>query len=178
VATEDLEALVRRGRAERVAGDLDGAVETFTIARRAYPDAARPLCERGAVLVLRHRFDEALEDYRAAEALEPRYPGLQSYVAEVQLYRREPDAALAAAGRGLRAEPADLMHRVNLAHALLFLGRREAAGAEYASLRDERHPAKRRTGGEIVLEDLRLMRAAGLTAPGMDDVERVLAGGA
>ena len=41
MATEDLEALVRRGRAERVAGDLDGAVETFTIARRAYPDAAR-----------------------------------------------------------------------------------------------------------------------------------------
>jgi tetratricopeptide (TPR) repeat protein len=170
-----LDALVRRGREHRVAGDLEGAVAVFTHAHDRFPAAARPLCERGAVLLLEHRFAEALVDYRAAEALDPAYPGLWSYFAEVHLYLGAPDEALAAAGRGLRAEPDDLMHRINLAHALLFLGRRAAAEAEYRDLRDERHPTKGVTGGEIVREDLRLLRAAGVTAPGMDAVDALAA---
>jgi len=174
---DDLDALVRRGRAHRGAGELDEALAIFTLAHERFPAAARPLCERGAVLLLVHRFDDALADYRAAEALDPAYPGLQSYFAEVWLYLRRPDEALAAAGRGLRAEPGDMMHRVNLAHALLFLGRHEAADAEYRSLRGEVHPAKGRTGAEIVLEDLRLLRSAGVTCDGMDAVERLLSAG-
>ena len=137
---ESLDALVRRGRAHRVAGEIDDAIATFTLAHERFPGAAKPLCERGAALLLVHRFDAALADYRAAAALEPRYPGLESYFAEVWLYLRRPDEALAATGRGLRTEPGDLMHRVNLAHALLFLGRPEAARAEYGALRGERHP--------------------------------------
>jgi tetratricopeptide (TPR) repeat protein len=174
---ESLDELVRVGRAHRVAGEYDDSVATFTLAVERFPDEARPLCQRGAVLLLVHRFEEALADYRAAEALDPAYPGLQSYFAEVWLYLRRPDEALAAAGRGLRAEPGDLMHRVNLAHALLFLGRQEAAEAEYRTLRGERHAAKGKSGAEILLEDLGLLRAAGVTAPGMDAVERLLAGG-
>ena len=174
---ETLDALVRHGRAHRVAGEIEDAIATFTLAHERYPDAAGPLCQRGAVLLLVHRFDEALADYRAARALDPAYPGLESYFAEVWLYLRRPDEALAASGRGLRAEPGDLMHRVNLAHALLFLGRREAAEAEYRSLRGERHAAKDKTGGEIVLEDFALLRAAGLGCDGMHEVERVLAEG-
>ena len=174
---ERLEELHRRGRAQRAAGEVDAAIATFTLAHERFPDAPGPLCQRGALLLLVHRFDEALADYRAAAALDPAYPGLQSYFAEVWLYLRRPDEALAAAGRGLRAEPGDLMHRVNLAHALLFLGRREPAEAEYRSLRGERHAAKGQTGPEIVLEDLRLLRAAGVTGAGIDAVERLLSGG-
>ena len=174
---ERLDELHRRGRAQRAAGEVDDAIATFTLAHERFPDEPGPLCQRGALLLLVHRFDEALADYRAAEALDPAYPGLRSYFAEVWLYLGRPDEALAAAGRGLRAEPGDLMHRVNLAHALLFLGRREPAEAEYRSLRGEQHAAKGRSGAEIVLEDLRLLRAAGVTTAGMDAVERLMSGG-
>jgi hypothetical protein len=49
---DDLDALVRRGRAHRGAGELDQAIATFTLAHERFPAAAKPLCERGALLGL------------------------------------------------------------------------------------------------------------------------------
>ncbi len=172
---EGLDAFVRRGRAHRAAGELEAAVGVFAAAIAAFPREPRPWCERGAVRILQGRAEDALADYRAAEALDPAYPGLRSYFAEAWLYLGRPGDALAATAHGLATEPGDVMHRVNLAHALLFLGRREAALAEYRTLRGERHPTKGLTGAEIAREDLRQLRAAGMTPAAMEEVEQTLA---
>jgi tetratricopeptide (TPR) repeat protein len=171
---QPLDMQLARGRQQRRHGQLDGAIETFSVAHRRHPAEARPLVERGAVLVLAHRFDGALADYRAAEALDPDYPGLRSYFAEVYLYLGRPADALAASEDGLRAEPQDLMHRLNRAHSLLFLGRVDDAVDAYRALAGEQHAAKRRSGAELALEDFRLLRAAGRAPAGMERAESAL----
>jgi Flp pilus assembly protein TadD len=167
-APEPLDRQIARGRQQRRHGQIEDAIATFSKVHEHHPAEARPLVERGAVLVLAQRFDEALADYRAAEALDPDYPGLRSYFAEVYLYLGRAEDALAVSEEGLRAEPQDLMHRINRAHSLLFLERVDAALDAYRALADEQHAAKRRSGAELSLEDFRLMRAAGLSPAGMD----------
>jgi tetratricopeptide (TPR) repeat protein len=174
MADESEEALHRRGRAQRGRGELDRAIETFTEASRRFPETARPLIQRGAVLVLAQRYEEALSDYLAAQRLDPRYPGLQSYFAEAYLYLRRPSDALSASDAGLLAEPDDLMHRINRAHSLLYLGRLDDARAAYAALADEYHDVKRLSGGEIVLGDFALLREAGLPYPDMEAIQALL----
>jgi tetratricopeptide (TPR) repeat protein len=174
VLGDDQESLHRRGRAERRRGDLDRAIETFTAACRRFPEEARPLIQRGAVLVLVHRYDEALSDYHAAERLDPSYPGLWSYYAEAYLYLRRPADALSASERGLAAEPDDLMHRINRAHSLLYLDRLEEARAAYLALVDQHHDVKQLTGAEIVLRDFDLSREAGITCPGTAAIRTLL----
>ena len=172
---EDLAARIAAGRTHRVAGELDAAVEAFTAAAAAFPAAARPLLERGAVRILQGRPADALADHEAARRLEPDAPGLESCLAEDLLFLGRGHEALAAARRGQRAEPDALMHRVNLAHALLLLGRSGLAEHEYAALRDVAHPTKGLSGGEIALEDLRALRAAGVVGgPDADAVEALL----
>jgi tetratricopeptide (TPR) repeat protein len=167
---DDEEVLYRRGRAERGRGELDRAIETFTRAIERFPSEARPLVQRGALLLLVHRYEEALTDYRAAEQLNPSYPGLRSYYAEAYLYLRRPAEALGATEQGLLAEPGDLMHRVNRAHSLLFLGRPAEAREAYLALANEHHDVKQLGGAEIVLSDFELLRAAGVTCPGMESI--------
>jgi Flp pilus assembly protein TadD len=171
---DDVQALIADGRRQRLQGRLDDAVSTFTEAHRRWPDEPRPLVERGAVLVLAHRFDEALADYRAAEGLDPDHPGLRSYFAEAYLYLGRAREALAITDEGPHVEPGDLMHCINRAHSLLFLGHVDAAPAHYQALAAQQHPSKQRSGAELVLDDFRLMRAAGLSAPGMGRAEVLL----
>jgi tetratricopeptide (TPR) repeat protein len=174
MADEDQESLHRRGRAERGRGELDRAIATFTLAAERFPDQARPLIQRGAVLVLAHRYEEALTDYQAAARLDPSYPGLQSYFAEAYLYLRRPADALSASDEGLMAEPDDLMHRINRAHSLLYLGRLGEARRAYLALAGEQHDVKGLTGAEIVFSDFELLVEAGLTCSGMAAIRAVL----
>ncbi len=170
----DLRDRIARGRGQRLRGELDAAIATFADAHAAFPGEPRPLVERGAALVLVHAFEPALADYRAAQRLDPAYPGLRSYFAEVLLYLGRAEEALALSEDGIRAEPQDLMHRINRAHSLLLLGRVDDALAAYRELAAERHPGKDRSGAELVLEDFRLMRAAGLDPAGMSRAEALL----
>jgi tetratricopeptide (TPR) repeat protein len=174
MAEDEEESLHRRGRAERRRGDLDRAVETFTHASQRFPQEARPLLQCAAVRVLAHRYHDALTDYLAADALNPSYPGLRSYFAEVYLYLRRPAEALSASDQGLVAEPENLMHRINRAHSLLYLGRLEEARAGYLALAGEYHAVKEQTGAELVLSDFGLLVEAGITSPGMSAIRALL----
>jgi tetratricopeptide (TPR) repeat protein len=177
MAGEDEASLHRRGRAERRRGELDRAIETFTEANRRFPGEARPLIQRGAVLVLGHRYEEALNDYDAAARLDPIYPGLWSYYAEAYLYLGRPAEALSASDEGLVAEPEDLMHRINRAHSLLYLGRLEEARSAYLGLADEYHEVKRQSGAETVLRDFDLLLEADVTCADMGEIRTLLEAG-
>jgi tetratricopeptide (TPR) repeat protein len=170
------DAALGRGRCHRMLGAVDDAAADFALAHELSPQDPHPLCERGAVLILDERWAEALADYRAAEALNPEHPGLASYFAELHLYSGHPGEALEAARQGLKREPDSVMHRVNLAHALLFMGRREEALAQYAAIRERMVRGEHVSGAAIVLTDLRLMREAGLTCEGFDEVEAMMGG--
>jgi tetratricopeptide (TPR) repeat protein len=168
------DAAVGRGRCYRMLGRIDDAAAEFSLAHRLSPTDPQPLCERGAVLILDERWDEALADYEAAEALDPSHPGLASYFAELYLYSGRPNEALIAAKRGLELEPGSVMHRVNLAHALLFTGQQEEALTEYRAVRDRIASTEHVSGAAIALNDFALMREAGLSCDGLDEVEAML----
>ncbi|MFC9836359.1 tetratricopeptide repeat protein [Rhodococcus sp. NPDC127530] len=167
-------ALIGRGRCQRMLGQIDEAIETFTQTFVLHPEQARPMVERGALYVLQERWADAAEDYQVAYRLDPHYPGFAAYVAELELYTGRPqhahDLSVAALGR----EPDNLMHSINLAHSLLLLGYGTAARLQYEEIASTWHPQKRASGAAIAANDLRLMRAAGLTAPGFDDIEVML----
>ena len=165
------DAALGRGRCYRMLGRIDESAAEFYLAHKLSPTDPHPLCERGAVLILDERWDEALADYKAAEALDPNHPGLASYFAELYLYWGRPAEALATARRGLEREPGSVMHRVNFAHALLFCGQRVEALAEYEAIRERIAVSEHVSGRAIVLNDLRLMREAGLVCDGFDEVE-------
>ena len=93
-----IRTLVAAGRRFRATGDLDAAAQVFSRAHSLDPTSARPLVERGAILILQHRYDETLANYRRAEQLDPNYPGLQSYFAELFLYTGSPRNGGAAMG--------------------------------------------------------------------------------
>jgi tetratricopeptide (TPR) repeat protein len=165
------DAALGSGRCLRMLGRIEESAAEFWRAHLLSPQDPHPLCERGAVLILEERWEEALADYRAAEALDPNHPGLASYFAELYLYSGRPGDALDAARAGLKHEPGSVMHRVNLAHALLFSGQLEAALAEYEAVRDRIAVSEHVSGAAIVLNDLALMRDAGLVCDGFDEVE-------
>ena len=168
------DAALGRGRCYRMLGRVSDAAAEFSLAHRLSPRDPHALCERGAVLILDERWDEALADYRAAEALDPNHPGLASYFAELYLYSGRPGDALIAAQRGLEREPNSVMHRINLAHALLFTGKLDSAKAEYKAIESRISPGEHVSGAAIVLNDFALMREAGMVCDGMDEVEATL----
>jgi tetratricopeptide (TPR) repeat protein len=161
----DLAARIALGRRHRSAGELDDAVEVFTDAHRAFPSAAEPLVERGAILVLQGRYRQTLTDYHTAAKLYPHYPGLDSYIAELYLYTGRPAEALALSEDAAVREPANLMHRINIAHAQLLLGHTELALDGYRRQARQFHPTKKRFGRDLALQDLRLLVAAGVDIP-------------
>lgn len=104
---EEARRLLEDGRRRRRLGEYDAAIAAFTSASLRWPEAARPLCERHAHLLLGH----------TAEALEC-----------------------------------------------------------YARLGGRYHPRKERYGRDLVLEDLRLLQAAGVQVPSAGLVPAALGG--
>ncbi len=162
---EEVRRLLDDGRRHRRRGEYDAAIAAFTYASLRWPEAARPLCERGAILILQRRYAEALADYQEAQRLDPGYPGLRSYLAEVYLYTGRAAEALAVSRQALLDEPGDLMHDINIAHAHLLLGDTAEALERYARLGGRLHAGKERYGRDLVLQDLRLMQEAGVQIP-------------
>jgi tetratricopeptide (TPR) repeat protein len=173
---QTLDALIAEGRRHRALGELDQAVAAFTRAHELCPAAARPLVERGAILILQGRYEQTCEDYRDAAQLEPRYPGLNSYLAELCLYTNRAEDALTLSQDAAVLEPDNLMHRINIAHAQLLLGRTDAALNAYRCLAGEFHPTKNRTGRDLALQDLRLLEDAGIVIAQLEQARTVLAG--
>lgn len=171
--TPSYPALLRRGRCHRLLGAFDEAIADFTQAHELRLGAARPLFERGAIFILIGHYEESLADYEAAAALEPSYPGSASYFAELFLYTDRADEALAISERARHDEPTDLVHRVNTAHAHLLLGHIDHAAQEYETIAGQ-HDTGGITGAAIVLNDLAIMRSAGIDVPGTRRVERRL----
>jgi Flp pilus assembly protein TadD len=171
---EDYSAVLGRGRCQRHLGAYQEAIADFTKAHELRPRAARPLFERGAISILIERYDEALTDYEAAAILEPAYPGVASYFAELYLYTGRAQRALVLSERASRDEPTNLVHRINIAHARLLLGETERANHAYDAIADLHDPGKGITGAAIALQDLAQMRSAGIEPPGMVSIERRL----
>jgi tetratricopeptide (TPR) repeat protein len=162
---DELAEAIARGRRHRAAGELDAAAEVFTAAQERFPAQARPFVERGAILILQHRYDESRADYAAARRLDPQFPGLDSYVAELDLYTGRAAQALALSERAAAREPGNLMHQINIAHAHLLLGHTAAALAAYRQLAPRFHPRKQRLGRDLAGQDLRLLVEAGVDVP-------------
>jgi tetratricopeptide (TPR) repeat protein len=173
---EEARRLLDDGRRRRRLGEYDAAIAAFTSASLRWPEAARPLCERGAILILQRKYAEALADYQAAQQFDPGYPGLRSYLAELYLYTGRAAEALALSRQALLDEPGDLMHDINIAHAHLLLGHTAEALECYARLGGRYHPRKERYGRDLVLEDLRLLQAAGVQVPQAGLVPAALGG--
>jgi tetratricopeptide (TPR) repeat protein len=171
---DELTAAIAEGRRFRAMGELDAAVQVFTRAHERFPAQARPLVERGAILILQHRYDESRADYAAARRLEPGYPGLDSYVAELNLYTGRAAEALALSEQAAVREPGDLMHQINMAHAHLLLGQTAQALQAYRQLAHRVHPGKNRTGADLARQDLRLLAGAGIEVPGLAAAREVL----
>ena len=136
--------------------------------------AARPLVERGAILILQHRYQQALADYRRAQQLDPEYPGLASYFAELYLYTDRAAEALRISENAARAESGNLMHRINIAHAQLLLGNTDAALIAYREIANRWNPTKMRSGRELALQDLGLLDDAGIEMPALEEARAVL----
>jgi hypothetical protein len=68
------------------------------------------------------------------------------------------------------------MHDINIAHAHLLLGDTAEALERYARLGGRLHAGKERYGRDLVLQDLRLMREAGLQVPQAGLVPAALSG--
>jgi tetratricopeptide (TPR) repeat protein len=168
--------IIATGRRHRAAGELGAAVQVFTGAHERFPGQARPLVERGAIWILQGRYADSRADYAAARRLEPAYPGLDSYVAELDLYTGRAAEALALSEQAAAREPGDLMHQINIAHAHLLLGHTSQALAAYRQLAPRLHPGKNRTGADLALQDLRLMAGAGIGIPGLAAARDLLAG--
>ena len=95
--------------------------------------------------------------------------------AEVYLYQLKPgESDLAAVREGEKREPDMLIYQVNEAHSYLFLGDMAKAKSIYLANRSRSDPTEGRTFPQIVLNDFRLMRAAGVTTPGMDEIETLM----
>jgi pimeloyl-ACP methyl ester carboxylesterase len=173
---QGLEEAIAEGRRHRAAGELDAALAVFTDAHERFPAPARPLVERGAILILQLRYEASRADYDAARRLEPGYPGLDSYVAELDLYTGRPAEALALSEQAAAREPGDLMHQINIAHAHLLLGHTGQALQAYRQLAHRVHPSKKRTGSDLALQDLRLLGGAGIEMPGLAAARELLEG--
>ena len=171
---DELEAATTRGRRHRAAGELDAAVKVFTDAHERFPAQARPLVERGAILILQHRYEQCRADYESAGRLDPQFPGLDSYVAELDLYAGRAAQALALSERAAAREPGNLMHQINIAHAHLLLGHTGAALEAYRQLAPRFHPRKQRFGRDLALQDLRLLVEAGVDVPDLAAAREVL----
>jgi Flp pilus assembly protein TadD len=171
---EELEAAIAHGRRHRAAGELDAAVEVFTEAHERFPAQARPLVERGAILILQHRYEQSRADYADARRLDPHFPGLDSYVAELDLYTGRAAHALALSERAAAREPGNLMHQINIAHAHLLLGHTGAALEAYRQLAPRFHPRKQRLGRDLAWQDLRLLVEAGVDVPDLAAARELL----
>jgi len=98
---------------------------------------------------------------------------VEENLAWAELFSRHPQEAIAAANRGLGADPNQVAIRTNLAHGYLFDNQYEKALAIYTENKDAKL-ADGRTFAEAVLADFKEFRTKGISHPDMEKIENLL----
>jgi tetratricopeptide (TPR) repeat protein len=171
---EDPRAWHGAGKTLRMMGDLAAGLAANERALALAPDEADYLIERGVNLFNAHAFGPSSAAFERVHALVPSYPGINAYRAELFLFMKDAAAAKAAAAEGLSREPDYGIHRINLAHAALFAGEMAEARRLYLECADLIDMDGVTPGRALVPLDFAKMRAAGVTVPGMEEIEAML----
>jgi tetratricopeptide (TPR) repeat protein len=172
--TENARAWHGAGKTLRMLGDLPAGLAANDRALALAPDTTDYLIEKGVNLFLGHAFAASSATFERVHELNPAYPGINAYRAELFLYTHNAAAAEAAAAEGLQREPSFGIHRINLAHAALFAGDLPKARALYLACADLIDMDGVTPGRDLVPQDFAKMRAAGVEVPGMDEIIELL----
>ena len=118
-----------QGKNDLAAGDFKKAVEVDPTNPNAY-------LIRGdlAYRMIEGNFAACETDYATVLKLDPDFPHFRAYSAELYLYLKQPAKVISEALLGLLAEPAESIHKINLAHGLAFAGQVEAAKTIYSAV--------------------------------------------
>lgn len=157
----------------RMLGDLPAGLQANDRALALAPDTADYLVEKGVNLFLAHNFAPSSAAFERVHSLNPAYPGINAYRAELFLYLRDAASASAAA-EGVQREPKYGIHRINLAHAALFAGDLPKARELYLASADLIDMDGVTPGRDLVPQDFAKMRAAGVEVPGMNEILELL----
>lgn len=158
------------GKTLRMLNDLPAGRLANDRALALAPDTADYLVEKGVNLFLAYDFSPSSAAFERVHELDPAYPGINAYRAELFLYLRDAAHARAAAEEGVRREPKFGIHRINLAHAALFAGELDQARELYLASADLIDMDGVTTGRELVPADFARMKSAGVEVPGMDEI--------
>jgi len=107
--------------------DWAGAEESFRRAIELNPGYATAHQWYALYLNARGRSEDALEELRTAEALDPLSPAVKSAVAEAHYFARRFDEAVAASRKALELDPNFILGYLNLGRALEMQGRHDEA---------------------------------------------------
>jgi tetratricopeptide (TPR) repeat protein len=145
----------------------------------------------GSVLALQGKLDDALKGFRDALAIAERLAAAEPSNTRLQqdlrivigkiggiaynfLLAHDFAQALAAADQAISLTPDQIWLYTNRAHALMFLGRVDAARALYLKYQGQKLPEQDgKSWQTAVLEDFADLRKVGLTNPLMDEVEKL-----
>jgi len=171
---ENAEALYGKARTLRFMKAYEGALPYAQKATEQDGDIGRYWIERGIITFFLQDFAATRTSFEAAYAAEPDMRGVNAFLAEVYLYVGEYTLALNAAERGQAKEPDLGIHRVNIAHAHLFLDDWATAQTYYQKCADELDMDNTTPIRQVVATDFERMRAAGIVHPRMNDVLTLL----
>jgi tetratricopeptide (TPR) repeat protein len=144
----------------------------------------------GSVLADQGKLDDALKAYREALPIAERLVAADSSNTHVQqdlqlvigkigalaynfVLAHDFAQALQAADQAISLAPDQIWLYTNRAHALMFLGRIDAARALYLKYRGQKNVQDEKSWEPVILEDFAELRKAGLTNPLMDDIEKL-----
>jgi rhomboid protease GluP len=113
---------LNRGKALLAKQDYSSAIEQFKKYTAAQPEDADGRALLGSALQGAKRYDEAVQEYERGLVLEPGYAFIQINLAEIYLYRREPEKAVKLYREGIPRIDADAEIYYNYARALEVTG--------------------------------------------------------
>jgi tetratricopeptide (TPR) repeat protein len=149
---------------------LDLQLELVTRQIQTHPFKAELYLRRGELFRARRSFSEALRDYATARRFNPRLEVVDLCRGRLLLEAGRPSEALEPLDRFLRSHASHSQARVTRARALVRLGRRLEAAADYTDAIEAPQPAPR------PLPEHYLERAQALAAEGSEYVEEALRG--
>jgi len=142
------------GYAHRSNDDLDGAKAAFARYVELIPDEANPYDSYAELLMEMGEYDESIENYRKATAIDPHFPSAYAGVSTNESLKGNAEAAQAAAAEMLAAarndgEKQGAMFRAVAAH--LFAGNNDAALA----VSEERYAMAEAAGNHSMMGGIR-----------------------
>jgi tetratricopeptide (TPR) repeat protein len=156
-------------------GDVVTEYENIAEALAAERDHSGMIAAYKSAVAVRERIASLVENAEVAAAGSPGTKTAEKLgsLAWGALLARQFDLALASSQRATALAPDLIWLQTNLAHALMFLDRRDEARAVFLSYRGK-STANGKPWEHFVLEDFGIFRRADLTSPLMEDIERAL----